>query len=286
MQRPPLSVCIAAGIITVLLLLLAWCWCRGNLFPEKRGGSFHEDNVTCNHSAGGGCVLVHRAHSDQDEAAKALTYVKELLLVTRAYLRAKYLSPNDQTPQERTESFRAEIRELRLHSKQLKAKALNKKGRKRVEKSMDHTSRLPPVRERLSTFTANLVDRWNPNNISEGSPHNSTGETAFTENHGTRMVYCLRNKTPGAEILDYSLLGFVALHELTHVITPGFEHPTCFWERFKWILHEMDESGLYPAVDYAKRPHNYCGMDLSHNPLTDSTIRNIWESPPKSWGGC
>ena len=60
---------------------------------------------------------------------------------------------------------------------------------------------------------------------------------------------------------------FVALHEITHIMTKSIGHTEEFWRNFKFILQESVELGIYTRDEYSKNPKKYCGIEITHSPL-------------------
>ena len=244
------------------------------------GWYYGPSNTVCVAPAGGGaCLAVHRAHGDRAEAAAALRRVREVLFVAAAYLREKY-APRD-GPREPSVDVLWDV----VRPWTLTAPSLQNLSREQLARGL--AAQPPePTRRALSGLVRLLLARWQPAQLTEGSPLNWEKETAYTVQHGREMVYCLRDKRPPHNILPDSLLFFVALHEMTHIFTPGFAHPPCFWEHFKWVLFECSAAGIYAAPDYREFPADYCGLHVDHSPLTDGVTASIWLLPPEQWGHC
>jgi hypothetical protein len=117
--------------------------------------------------------------------------------------------------------------------------------------------------------TQRLVDGFSPNSISETLPTSKL--TAYSENKGEKIALCLnKNKKKGEdELIDINTLTFVALHELSHIMTKSIGHKQEFWENFKFLLENAKTAQIYNPVDYNKNPSEYCGMTLSDNPYFD-----------------
>ena len=115
--------------------------------------------------------------------------------------------------------------------------------------------------------TKRLVDGFNPKKITETLPTSEL--TAYSENKGEKIAFCLNTTKNGSKLIDINTLTFVALHELSHVATESVGHKQEFWENFKWILENAKEAGIYSPVDYKKYPEKYCGMDINDNPYFD-----------------
>ena len=115
--------------------------------------------------------------------------------------------------------------------------------------------------------TKRLVDGFNPKKISETLPTSEL--TAFSENKGEKIAFCLNKSKNGTKLIDINTLTFVALHELSHIATESVGHKQEFWQNFKWILENAKEAGIYSPVDYKKYPEEYCGMTINDNPYYD-----------------
>jgi hypothetical protein len=113
-----------------------------------------------------------------------------------------------------------------------------------------------------------LVEGFNPRTIQETLP---TSEfTAYSENKGEKIAFCLDKKKSGkGGLIDKNTLMFVAIHELAHVATESIGHTDEFWQNFRFLLQEAEELNIYHPVDYAKTPKEYCGMDITDNPYFD-----------------
>ncbi len=121
-----------------------------------------------------------------------------------------------------------------------------------------------PTREGVSR----LVKGFNPKKIMETLP--TSKYTAFSENKGEKIAFCLnRKKEDNANLIDESTLMFVAIHEIAHVMTKSIGHKTEFWDNFKFLLENAKEANIHNPVDYKQKPSDYCGMKISDNPYYD-----------------
>jgi len=112
-----------------------------------------------------------------------------------------------------------------------------------------------------------LVEGFNPKKISETLPTSEL--TAYSENKGEKIAFCLNTKKDNNKLIDINTLTFVALHELSHIMTKSIGHKQEFWQNFKFLLINAKEAGIYEPVDYKKKPHDYCGMTINDNPYYD-----------------
>ena len=115
--------------------------------------------------------------------------------------------------------------------------------------------------------TIRLVDGFNPKNISETLPTSEL--TAYSENKGEKLAFCLNTTKEGNRLIDLNTLTFVALHELSHIMTESVGHKQDFWQNFKFLLENAKAAGIYNPVDYKKKPKEYCGMKINDNPYYD-----------------
>jgi len=110
-----------------------------------------------------------------------------------------------------------------------------------------------------------LVSNFNPKRIVETLP---TSEfTAYSEGKGSKLAFCLRKHKNEMKLIDINTLTFVALHELTHLMTESIGHHQEFWTNFKFMLKNAVSEGIYRPVDYGKHPTDYCGLMIDDNPL-------------------
>ena len=112
-----------------------------------------------------------------------------------------------------------------------------------------------------------LVAGFNPKKISETLPTSEL--TAFSENKGEKIAFCLNTTKDGDKLIDINTLTFVALHELSHIMTESIGHKQDFWQNFKFLLQNAKTAGIYNPIDYKKNPKSYCGMDINDNPYYD-----------------
>jgi hypothetical protein len=113
-----------------------------------------------------------------------------------------------------------------------------------------------------------LVAGFNPKKVMETLPNSAY--TAYSENKGEKVAFCLnRSKKNNEDLIDEKTLIFVAIHELSHIMTESIGHKSEFWENFKWLLENAKAAGIHDPVDYKKSPSQYCGMEIKDNPYYD-----------------
>jgi len=114
-----------------------------------------------------------------------------------------------------------------------------------------------------------LVSGFNPDKVMETLPTSSY--TAYSENKGEKVAFCLnQQKTDNNNLIDENTLTFVAIHELSHIMTESIGHKSEFWANFKFLLDNAKEAGLHQPIDYKKKPQEYCGMKIHDNPYYDA----------------
>jgi hypothetical protein len=112
-----------------------------------------------------------------------------------------------------------------------------------------------------------LVAGYNPSKIYETLP--TSEYTAYSENKGEKLAFCLNTEKKGDNLIDQNTLTFVAIHELSHIATKSIGHTEEFWQNFKYLLGEAGKINIINLVDYKKNPKRYCGTTISDNPYYD-----------------
>jgi len=145
-----------------------------------------------------------------------------------------------------------------------KASNLLARTTEKLEYLVENIGQRYPKRENVKK----LVENFNPTTIKETLP--TSEYTAYSENKGEKLAFCLNKKKQNNDnLIDSNTLTFVAIHELSHIMTTSIGHTEEFWNNFKFLLENAVELKLYTPVDYKKEPENYCGMDITDNPYYD-----------------
>ena len=110
-----------------------------------------------------------------------------------------------------------------------------------------------------------LTKNFNPQSIVETLPNSE--HTAYSENKGEKIAFCLNTTKDGDKLIDQNTLMFVSIHELAHTMTESVGHTDEFWNNFKFLLENASKINIYRPVDYSKHPTSYCGMTINENPL-------------------
>ena len=134
---------------------------------------------------------------------------------------------------------------------------------KRMEALVNHVKKKYPNRDNIKR----LVAGYNPKKIYETLP--TSEYTAYSQNKGEKMAFCLDTDKKNGKLIDVNTLMFVALHELSHIATKSVGHTEEFWNNFKFLLEEAVSISIYEPVDYKQNPQQYCGMSITDNPYYD-----------------
>jgi len=117
-----------------------------------------------------------------------------------------------------------------------------------------------------------LVKNYNPKAcvFSENVPHSQY--TAYSVNKGEELVFCLRLKKEGDKLVPLNTIIFVALHELTHIMTKTIGHEPEFWNNFAFILKIAIDECLYTSTNYITQSKKYCSIDINSMPYHTDKI--------------
>lgn len=137
--------------------------------------------------------------------------------------------------------------------------------------NLDNQNTLDYLQERIEQ----LLKNYNSDRVYEISPLNKSGVTSYAQDKKD-LILCLRRKTPDQNgdnpLHDINTMMFVDIHELSHMSNNLWGHNKDFWELFKFMLKNAVECGVYQPVDYSQHPIVYCGLELTYNPLYDTTL--------------
>ena len=117
-----------------------------------------------------------------------------------------------------------------------------------------------------SEYIKNLKESFNPEYITENIP--GSIYVAYSVNKGEELSLCIRDKDTEA-FIDNNTIIFVAIHELSHIMTPETGHTPLFWDNMKYLLEQASSQGIYMPVDYSQSPVEYCGMDINSTPMNN-----------------
>lgn len=100
--------------------------------------------------------------------------------------------------------------------------------------------------------------------FSENTPDSKY--TSLSVNKGEELIFCLRLKKEGDILVPKNTILFVALHELSHLMTKTIGHGEDFWRNFRFILKVSISQNIYKPIDFVKNPQPYCGIKITDSP--------------------
>jgi len=145
-------------------------------------------------------------------------------------------------------------------------------------------SKLTPERRKAITT---LLSRYRPDSLFENSPADPSGDTSYAEGKGAKIALCLRSRQEPLTLHDLDTMTFVALHELTHLAVESVgtdDHPTEFWETFRFVLETAEAAGVFTSRDYSRYPFTYCGIYVNYNPRFDPGLEPAAAGPGRALG--
>jgi hypothetical protein len=110
-----------------------------------------------------------------------------------------------------------------------------------------------------------LQEKFKPHEMQEALHEDNS--TSYTINKGQEVHLCIRQKNEDKTFHSHNLLMFVMLHELAHIMSTSVGHNQEFMKNFKFILEEAREIGLYVPVNFKDNPAQYCGIEVTNNPI-------------------
>ena len=109
-----------------------------------------------------------------------------------------------------------------------------------------------------------LVTKFNSDIITENIP--GSRFVAYSVNKWDELSICIRDKQK-QQFIDRNTINFVAIHELSHIMSESTGHTPEFWNNMKYLLEQAIEIGIYSHVDYSESPIIYCGQEINSTPL-------------------
>jgi hypothetical protein len=130
---------------------------------------------------------------------------------------------------------------------------------------MDHLAESYPNKPQVQRLVQNF--RADPNRFLESTP--DAEHTSYSVNKGESVHFCLRQRDGTEELVDENIMVFVAIHEMSHMITQSIGHDAEFWNNFGWLLREAENRKLYKHTDFKSHPVMYCGVSITDSPQYD-----------------
>ena len=112
-----------------------------------------------------------------------------------------------------------------------------------------------------------LLLKYNPDSITESSKNSKY--TSYSVNKGEKIVFCIRSRDEHEKLVNQNVLMFVALHELSHVMSKSIGHTDEFWDNFRFLLKQAIKADVYKYHDFRRKPVKYCGTEITDTPLND-----------------
>ena len=109
-----------------------------------------------------------------------------------------------------------------------------------------------------------LKKSFNSDYITENIP--GSMYVAYSVNKGEELSICIREKDT-EKFIDTNTIIFVAIHELSHIMTDELGHTELFWDNMKYLLEKASVSGIYHPQDYSQSPVTYCGVEIYSTPM-------------------
>ena len=98
-------------------------------------------------------------------------------------------------------------------------------------------------------------------------PEHIKGTSSYTINKGEILAFCVRLKNDNTKFHSAEILDFVIIHELAHVMSISVGHNDEWLNNFKFLLRELHKLGLYRPIDYSHNNVDYCGVNVTNNPI-------------------
>lgn len=210
---------------------------------------------------------VHQFHDDKKEAANLMQEVTNRNSILIEHLKNKYLNNHFKPGMDPLKSNRIDI----VPESELSTWSAESMFDVNKYNDLKHLMESEYIQERVNQLT----EHYNPRDIYEISPLNTSGVTSYTQDKKT-LILCLRKKEKNEsgqnELHDINTVMFVVIHELAHMANGQWGHGTNFWILFKFMLENAVECGIYKPVDYKRYPIVYCGLKLNFSPLFDMTL--------------
>lgn len=141
--------------------------------------------------------------------------------------------------------------------------------RGKLQKMIDTLRQRYPGKQQI--IQLNEKFEADPKRFYEATPDSE--HISYSVNKGDSIHLCLRQKDGKQEkLVDENVMVFVALHEMSHVITPPTvkSHGPEFWNNFGWLLQESEALGIYKYQDFRAHPVTYCGEKITDQPKYDA----------------
>tara|TARA_B110000971_G_C20022332_1_gene506978 strand:+ start:1922 stop:2500 length:579 start_codon:yes stop_codon:yes gene_type:complete len=144
-----------------------------------------------------------------------------------------------------------------------------------LENSQEAAEKLSTINTKLKLLIASLdeddrrgidrlKDKYNPYRLTETEENSKY--TSYSLNKGEKIALCIRKDDNHLTFEDENTVIFVAIHELSHIMTESVGHEKEFWENMGFLLEKAHQLNIYQPVDYSENNTNYCGMEITTTP--------------------
>lgn len=135
----------------------------------------------------------------------------------------------------------------------------------RLQSLMDALIESYPNKPQVQRLKTNF--KPDPSRFLESTP--DAEHTSYSVNKGESVHFCLRQRDGSEKLVDENIMMFVALHEMSHMLTESIGHGPDFWNNFGWLLREAETRGFYKPVNFKAHPVMYCGVSITDSPNYD-----------------
>jgi predicted metal-dependent hydrolase len=144
-----------------------------------------------------------------------------------------------------------------------------------LENSQDAAEKLSSINTKLKKLIDSLdkderdgidrlKERYNPYRLTETEENSKY--TSYSLNKGEKIALCIRKKGDNLTFENENTVIFVAIHELSHIMTKSVGHEKEFWDNMAFLLEKAHELDIYEPVDYNENNIDYCGMEITTTP--------------------
>tara|TARA_Y100000996_G_scaffold323036_1_gene259091 strand:+ start:1490 stop:2068 length:579 start_codon:yes stop_codon:yes gene_type:complete len=144
-----------------------------------------------------------------------------------------------------------------------------------LENSQDAAEKLSSINTKLKKLIDSLdkderdgidrlKERYNPYRLTETEENSKY--TSYSLNKGEKIALCIRKKGDNLTFENENTVIFVAIHELSHIMTESVGHEKEFWDNMAFLLEKAHELDIYEPVDYNENNIDYCGMEITTTP--------------------
>lgn len=131
-----------------------------------------------------------------------------------------------------------------------------------------HLEEKYPDKPQVKQLIRNYRD--DPSRFYEATP--DAEFTSYSVNKGESIHLCLRQRENNDEsLVTEEVMVFVALHEMSHILTESLGHGPDFWNNFAWLLKEAESINIYKYQNFKAHPVKYCGMSITDEPTYDAS---------------